>query len=331
MAGISVKVASSEKSELVGFVSVPVATLRLDAATEFDLYLPPRGGKPPVLYRNGHLAFTEEAKARLDAGKIGRLLVPAKQGSVYRRYIERNLGSILSDPSVPMEERTTLLYGSAKGLVKEILDDPRSGGLLERAGNMVEHMVQFMFAESRSFQHLMRVTSFDYYTYTHSVNVFVFSTGLAQRLGCSQEEALDFGQGGLLHDVGKSQIDPTIVNCRGKLSDEQWQEMKKHPVYGQDIMQQQGEENPVILDVIRHHHEKLSGNGYPDGLAGDELSLWVRISTIADVFDALTTRRSYKEAMDSFPSLRLMKEEMSKDLDPDVFRAFVELMGGNTA
>ena len=85
-------------------------------------------------------------------------------------------------------------------------------------------------------------------------------------------------------------------------------------------------DSEVVLDVTRHHHEKLNGKGYPDGLAGDEISHWARISTIADIFDALTTRRSYKNALDSFPSLQLMNEHMKEEIDMDFFRCCVDLM-----
>lgn len=319
-----------EKSTTAGeeeadFIAIPVSALQSDTVTQFDLYI--RGkGETPVLYRSADLPFSEEAWARLHERKIGVLWIPSSQSRAYRLYLEANLGAILSDRSVPLEERSELLYQSAQGLVKEVLQDPRAGDLMQRSGTMVEHMVQFMFREGRSFYHLMRVTSFDYYTYTHSVNVFVFATALAQSMGHPEEEVAEFGQGALLHDLGKSLIDDTILNCPGRLTPEQWEVMRKHPIYGHELLKEQGVESEVICDVTRHHHCKLNGKGYPDGLRNDEISEWCRIVTVCDIFDALTTRRSYKDAMQSFEALRLMKEEMSDELDRDVFHQFVKLM-----
>lgn len=253
--------------------------------------------------------------------------MPADQSDAYHQYMERHLSEILSDPELPMEFRTRVAYDSAQTVIKDIFADPRSKDMLERSENLVESTVDFMFKESDSFYHLMSVMSFDYYTYTHSVNVMVFSSALAKKLGFAQEEINEYSQGALLHDVGKSQIDPSIVNARGKLNSEQWAEMKKHPVYGYEILTEQGVSHPGILDIMRHHHEKLTGRGYPDGLAAAEISSWVRICTIADIFDALTTRRSYKDALDSFPSLRMMSEEMSAELDKEFFRVFVMMIG----
>ena len=79
--------------------------------------------------------------------------------------------------------------------------------------------------------------------------------------------------------------------------------------------------------MARHHHEKLTGKGYPDALSGDSISIYARVCAIADIFDALTTERAHQKAMDSFPSLRRMKMDMGEDLDPKLFRTFVELMG----
>jgi len=309
------------------YLSIPVASLRLDMVTDFDLYLPGRPGAEPVLYRSAALPFTEELRERLADARIDHLLINVERRDAYFRYLERNLGDILKDEGVPLQQKSVALYGTAQNLVRELLQDPRSGDMMMRSGALVGHTVDLLFRESDSFHHLIQVTSYDYYTYTHSVNVFVFATALAQRLGHSAEELQRFGQAALLHDIGKSRVDPNIVNCRGKLTDEQWHEMRMHTVYGYEILLEQGVRDEVILDVTRHHHEKLNGRGYPDNLQGDEISRWARICTIADIFDALTTRRSYKEAMNSFPSLIFMKDHMADELDPEFFRTFVGLMG----
>ncbi len=103
--------------------------------------------------------------------------------------------------------------------------------------------------------------------------------------------------------------------------------MKYHPVHGYNLLRDHGLKDGIILDVTRHHHEKLTGKGYPDSLPADEISMFARMSTISDIFDALTTRRSYKEALPSFDALRLMKGEMANELDRDLFEKFVEMMG----
>lgn len=314
------------------FLPIQIISLQVDSVTEFEIFVRSKPDETPVLYRAKDLAFTEDALQRLAENKITHLYIRSSDERAYHRYMQQNLSSILSRPDIDKEVKSVLLYDSAQSLVKEIMQDPRSGEAIRRSKNLVETTVSYLYAERDAFEHLLKVTSFDYYTYTHSVNVFVFSVTLAQRVGLGDPEHMrDFGDGVLLHDVGKSMLDPAIINCRGKLSKKQWESMKLHPVHGYEILRRQGALADAALDVVRHHHEKLQGGGYPDGLQGDQIGPWVRICTICDIFDALTSKRSYKPAMQSFPALALMKDEMLNDLDREYFRAFVDMMGHPSA
>lgn len=313
--------------EVEGFFSVPVRTLRSDLVTDFELWMRPRTGAQPILYRGRDQPFTDDIRERLEATGVSKLYVPAAHREKLRHYIERNMEVLLGDPTVPVEQRSEMMYESAQGLVREALEDPRSGKLMERCDATVPHMVDFIYKEKRSFECLLKVCSYDYYTYTHSVNVFTYCIALAQHLGYTRREVETFGQGALLHDIGKSSLPLDVIHCPTGLTDEQWELMRQHPVHGYDILVEQGVQDQVILDVTRHHHEKLNGKGYPDRLSGDEISTWARICTIVDIFDALTTRRSYKEARHSFESLQFMRAHMSDEIDLKIFKAFVELMG----
>ena len=309
------------------FKTIPLASLRCDTILDFDLFLEMSPGEYPVLYRERHLKCDQTVLDRLAEHKHQQLFIPVHQVGTYRKYVESNLKDLLADPKIPLEEKSKLVYEAAQGFMVEVMKDPRVAGVLNRGKDLVGTAVDFMTAEDRAFKHLLRVISFDYYTYTHSINVFIFSVALAQRSGIRDKAVLQaFGEGALLHDVGKSSLPSSVINQKGKLKDEQWQLMKRHPELGYQILMEQGEDRPIVLDVVRHHHEKLDGSGYPDGLRGEEISKFVRINTIADIFDALTTNRSYKTAMRSFHALKLMKEEMAGHLDEELFRHFVQMM-----
>ena len=155
----------------------------------------------------------------------------------------------------------------------------------------------------------------------------VFSVTLASRTRDLGSDLQDFATGALLHDIGKSSLDPSILRSTTELTDDQWQMMKKHPEFGCDILDEHGQLGEMAFTVVRHHHEKLNGHGYPDGLTNEDIPFYVRIVTIADIFDALTTKRTYKDAVGSFPALKLMHDEMSDHLDPAIFKVFVGLMG----
>jgi HD-GYP domain-containing protein (c-di-GMP phosphodiesterase class II) len=221
-----------------------------------------------------------------------------------------------------------MMYYSATGLMEDVMADPRAGGVVPRSRGFVEQTCAFLVRENKAFRHLLNLTSTDYFTYTHSVNVFVFSVALGKRIGMDDARELrELGEGALLHDLGKSMIDPEILNCPGKLNSDQWEEIKRHPVLGHEILVSQGMSSRLALSAVRHHHEKLHGSGYPDGLGKDDISLHARICAIADIFDALTTKRCYKGAVRSYRALEMMCHEMRRDLDRDLLRVFVEMMG----
>jgi len=308
--------------------SVPIRSLRVGTVTDFDLYLPADAGKPAVLFREKNHPFTEQVRQRLEESRVERLCIDISQEETYCRYVEEHLDQILGDPELDLDQKSEILYSSVQNLMREVMTDSRSPAEVRRSKNVVSSTVKFMMRERTALESLLKVVSFDYYTYTHSVNVMVFSVALAQRAGVTSLMALrEWGEGFLLHDIGKSRIDAAIVNCKGVFTDEQWRIMKMHPVFGVELLSETEGVSRAAIDIVRHHHEKLTGTGYPDGLDASAISQQARICAISDIFDALTTRRAYKEAVKSFEALKLMQVEMSGELDGDLFRLFVAMMG----
>lgn len=312
----------------LGYRRIPLASLRTNTITGFDTYIGLSPGNAPVLYCPHDAPLSQETMAVLeDTGRVD-ILVPTNQDKAYRRYIEANLDRILADKGRPIEERSQVLYESATGLMKAIFESPRSPEVVPRSKAMVANASALLRNESVAFEHLLSLVSFDYYMYTHSVNVFLFSYMLAQFSGYNDPAVMqDLGEGALLHDVGKSFLDGAMIRRKGALSASEWDEMKRHPGYGYEILRQHNAFSELALNIVLHHHEKLNGSGYPHGLKGAEIHPIVRISTIADVFDAMTTRRPFREARETFPALQVMRDEMSDALDPALFRKFVEMMG----
>lgn len=310
------------------FRPIPIATLVPDSIADFDIYVRMRHDDYPVLFRSRILPITMDVLKRLSENRHECILIPTSQNKEYAEYLERHLETMLTDESVPVVERSQVLYTTAHSMVENILANPESTDMMRNSKDLVASTAGFLLREKSAFEHLVGLVSYDYYTYTHSVNVFVYSFSLANRANLAdQKTLLEFGEGTLLHDIGKSSIDPKILRSKGKLTEDQWKEMRRHPVNGYDILKNHGVFSDLALHVTRHHHEKMRGGGYPDDLNSSKLDPLVRVSTIADIFDALTTRRSYKEPMSTFQALKLMHDEMSADLDPDLFKTFVELMG----
>jgi HD-GYP domain-containing protein (c-di-GMP phosphodiesterase class II) len=309
------------------FIPIQVSSLRLDTVTNFDLYIQATPGEPAVLYADHTLPFNEKSRSRLEDNQIQFLYIHVDQINEYRKYIENNLSAILADVGIRLDEKSRLLHITAQGVVQQVLEGDDLAEGLERGGQLVAHTVDFLFGQRNALRHLVESASANYEIYSHSVNVCIMGLALAQRMGFPADRLVEFGMGALFRDVGMSKISPEIVNNTGSLTIEQYDEIKTHPVLGVQMLQDCGVTSEGTLDVVRHHHEKLDGSGYPDGLANNELSPFVRICTVVDIFDALTTNRIHKKAIGTYEALQVMSQEMQGELDLDTMKAMITMLG----
>ncbi len=165
----------------------------------------------------------------------------------------------------------------------------------------------------------------DPYTEGHCGRLSEYSAKLGESLGLPDEQVHALRLGGILHDVGKIGIPDAILLKKGKLDDEEWKIMRKHPDIGFNICSPL-RSLKLVLPIIRHHHERFDGSGYPDGLKGEQIPLTARILTIVDVYDALRTERPYKPAFDRAKSLEILHEEAGRGwYDPQCVKAFASL------
>jgi putative nucleotidyltransferase with HDIG domain len=173
------------------------------------------------------------------------------------------------------------------------------------------------------------LASHDYRTYTHCVHSCMFLVATAKGLlKVEDAPALNrIGLGGILHDIGKSRIPDAILSKPHKLTPAEFEEVKKHPLTGLEIARQSKRLPRVAAQIIRSHHERLDGSGYPDGLSAPEISQTVRLSSIIDVYDALTTDRPYARARTPYQALEMMMRETKGQLDDALLRAFVKFLG----
>lgn len=300
-------------------------SIRVDSVLDFDLFI--QVNNQLVLYRSANLSFTEKTLRKLLENKVNRLYVAFENKKKYQRYIENNLSTILTDPSIQPQKKAGILYDTSTNLVKDVLDNPTYGENIQRSKDLVTETVNYILKGREAFHSLLSITSFDYYTFTHSVNVCTFSIALAQQIGIQDEEFLnELGIGALLHDVGKSRISDRILNKRGALTTIEFEIMKKHPQWGVEILQETDQVSKTVYYPVLQHHERGDRRGYPQKLSLDEMHVYSKIVAIADSFDAMTTERVYQRAMDTFPALKVMFS-LKGAYDEQLLRTFVELMG----
>lgn len=166
---------------------------------------------------------------------------------------------------------------------------------------------------------------FDHYTYSHTINVSSMCSALGLMLDFSDAELKKLALGGLLHDIGKMRVSKAILNKPDKLTLDEFNEMKKHTIYGYDIIKKELKLNDDIARVALEHQEKYGGLGYPQGLKGKEIHLNAQVAAICDVYDALVSHRVYKKAIPSHEAIKIMLSEGSRSFNPFMLYKFIYL------
>lgn len=163
----------------------------------------------------------------------------------------------------------------------------------------------------------------DEYTFKHSVDVATMSMVVARQYGLNDQQVYEIGISGLLHDIGKSRIPNEVLNKAGKLTDEEFGLMKKHSVYGYEILKGKHNLSGSIKMGVLQHHEKNNGRGYPLGMTEEKINLYAKIISVADIYDALVTERPYKKAFSPRDAVEMIMA-MTEELDINVMKSFLE-------
>lgn len=222
--------------------------------------------------------------------------------------------------------RAAFVRENSRLIVEQLAQSPRSERLMHDTKMSVTELTQSIIENPTTFYGLMKINNYDYYTFTHSVNVATLSLALAMATGVmSRDDLTDLGLGAILHDLGKSKINRAIVNKPGKLTDNEFKEITEHVVLGYDMLRFNRMVPERALHPLLEHHERLSGKGYPKNLSGAQIHLFGRITGLIDIYDALTTERSYKKAWKPFDALAMISKSEG-DFDKGLFALFVRLI-----
>jgi HD-GYP domain-containing protein (c-di-GMP phosphodiesterase class II) len=198
---------------------------------------------------------------------------------------------------------------------------------MERISEWVTQTVSHIVDDDDTFSGLLGVSSKDYQIYTHSVNTSVLGLLFGKHLSFKEDELARIGSGMLLHDIGKLAIPLNVVNKPGHLTGDEFSAMKKHPKAGLEILEHRSSVNVLSLKIVIQHHENYDGSGYPYGIKGEDIHLFARIARIIDAYDAMTSKRSYAEAMRPFAVLAEMKNKMPGCFDEKLLREFIYFLG----
>lgn len=233
---------------------------------------------------------------------------------------------------VPVEQelvRAKKIHSKARLAIVTIFEEGRHGKSLplKEVTALIEEICHSVSRNPSAMLSLIRLKNKDDYTYLHCVAVGVLMIALGKQMGIAEDTLRFLGMAGLLHDVGKMAVPSEILNKPGRLTDQEFAVIKTHPVSGWEMLSACADVDNMVLDVCLHHHERMDGTGYPDRLSGETLSLFARMGAVCDVYDAITSNRSYKDGWEPAVALRRMAEWQDGHLDTVVFQAFVKTVG----
>ena len=212
--------------------------------------------------------------------------------------------------------------------MRRLFTDVRLGNAIEPSvcAPLVDDVMESINRHPDALLSLVRLKTADEYTYMHSVAVCALMVALGRQLGLNDEQCHEAGMAGMLHDLGKAAMPQEVLNKPGKLTPEEFDIIKQHAMRGYEMLVAGANVSAGVLDVCRHHHERWDGTGYPDGLAGERISLLARMGAVCDVYDAVTSDRPYKAGWDPAHSLSQMATWRGH-FDTTVFQSFVKSVG----
>jgi HD-GYP domain-containing protein (c-di-GMP phosphodiesterase class II) len=315
------------------YFSVRYDLVKVDAPLDYDLYI------------NSSVVKEKEKFVRIFPA--GGILKKEDLEEFHRKYFQlyvsedqrrTYLKSLVNSDATDVK-KTTVIKEAALEYLNNIFDKDKefSTDLLSKSiegcREVVESMVDVLDHHNiDSLRNLIANLSFhDFYTYDHSINVSMYCITIYRAVNpkASRRELIHAGLGGLLHDLGKVKIPTHILNNPSGLSHQEYEVIKQHPTYGLDLLinghcQVSDEVDlKIIARVVHEHHENFDGTGYPKKLKGkDEIHLLARVCTIADFFDAITTKRSYNEVLSIPEAMNTMRKFRGIKLDPDIFDIF---------
>jgi len=311
------------------FRPINVNFLKEEGSDVFDIYYKTSafGTTEFVKFASSHPSHQDKVLELIASGESTEFFISQNDLIKYYHQATEQLRTMISDPAIPLLNKTQKLYDVSKDIMKNFFENNDSEEVLKSSEEVMALTDQCLSEGEAHFGTIIKVVNKDYLIYTHSLNVGLYCLVYGINANMSATDIRSLGLGGMLHDIGKAQISSAIINKKEALTKDELDTIKTHPLRGQKIMESMQCYATNVVRMASQHHENYKGKGYPHDLAGKEITLFARICKVMDVYDDLTTRRLYKKAVDPFEALIIMKNQMMDELDPDILGKFIRYMG----
>jgi putative nucleotidyltransferase with HDIG domain len=220
-------------------------------------------------------------------------------------------------------------HDRASLLIREVMDNLNNGGKLDvkTAEKAVQPIVQSVMKNESAMSWLVRMRETSDYLYTHSVSSAIWATVMARHLGMPKDAIESIGLGAMLLDIGKTRLPQEILLKPGRLTDEELRIARSHVEHGIAILEESRGVDPRVTTMVRTHHERHDGSGYPNGLSGHQIPVDGRIAGIVDYYDAVTSKRPYAKAQSSYDCLRSLNKQAGTAFQTEMVEQFIQSIG----
>jgi HD-GYP domain-containing protein (c-di-GMP phosphodiesterase class II) len=299
-----------------GYLPVSTATLCAASGLDFNLYLQRPGRGFAELYREKKYPLTDADLQRLREGGVDHLYIRLDETESFRQYLHDH---VLRDTGIPTPVRYRALRELTRVAFEDALRVGNCDSMVSVASGFGRDLAAMLGDPTPVFEELFKTLDHDYYTFTHACNVSTYCAVIAVRMDTFDAiEVSEIAAGGLLHDIGKRHIAAHILNKPGKLTEQEWDLMRQHPITGYKELLHRGDLSDGQLMMVYQHHERLDGSGYPAGVTGNEIHPWANICAVADVFDAMTCARPYRRGLSIVETYAHLRRLAGLRFDADV-------------
>lgn len=270
----------------------------------------------------GKSILTDEGQILLKSGvKLTQNYInKLKELNVLYVYVEDDR---LDDVNVEDEKLTELKQATIKSMsniVKSLYgcDDNQFKQSLSAVDDLISYIVEIGDVDKS----LYDIKTYDNYTYVHSLDTCIMATFLGMTSGLSEYDLKELGVGAILHDIGKTKIPLSIINKHGKLTEDEFSEIKKHTIYGGEMLRKNISIPDSVISVAEQHHERVDGTGYPYGLVGGQISKFAKIACLCDVYDAVSNDRCYRKKFNPNDAYELILAQSGSSFEPIIVLNF---------
>jgi HD-GYP domain-containing protein (c-di-GMP phosphodiesterase class II) len=307
---------------------IPVSIESIETAIFPDVALYLKTGQNYVLYKSHGRDFSKVDAERLSSNKVEFLFVSPEDMDVITEHMEKSVERLLKSDKFDGKAKGKIIYQTSINFMGDIFTNPHKAGDLQRSQRLVENLLLYVSKDPTAITSLESVMSHNFPTFVHSLHVTTLSLLVhSEAFSLSHDEVVDVGIGSILHDIGMLFVPQEVLSKPGKLTPGEIATIKKHPEEGFMYLQANSSLSSVSLAIVRNHHERNNGSGYPRGLKNESISRSAQICGICDVYCNLTVDRNGNKTLPPNIALHVMKQEMKGSFH-ERFLGFFEKVAG---